>query len=135
MNEDYKLIEEVVSPEDLVRLRKISGLSPRTIEAARIGVPNSLFGVTVLSGEEVIGMGRVIGDGALNFEVVDIAVDPEHQGRGLGRIIMESIMRYLKDNVPPESYVCLVGDVPPLYEKFGFKLTRPESEGMYWKNV
>ena len=33
-------------------------------------------------------MGRVIGDGGLFFQVVDIAVEPAHQGRGLGKAIV-----------------------------------------------
>lgn len=130
----YQLKEEAVLPEDFVRLREVSGLSPRTIDAARRGLEKSLYAVTVVLGDKTVGMGRVIGDGALNFEVVDIAVDPEHQGQGLGRMIMESIMTYLRREVPKQSYVSLIGDVPPLYEKFGFKLVRPASEGMYWKN-
>jgi len=76
-------------------------------------------------------MGRVVGDGALNFEVVDIAVDPMHQGKGFGRIIMETIMIYIEREAFAGSYITLMADVPALYEKFGFKLSRPQSEGMY----
>ena len=50
-------------------------------------------------------MGRIVGDGALNFEIVDIAVDPAHQGRGLGRIIMENIIRWLDSNAYKGAYV------------------------------
>ena len=40
----------------------------------------------------MIGIGRIVGDGALNFEIVDIAVDPKYQKQRFGRIIMEHIM-------------------------------------------
>ncbi|WP_368736492.1 GNAT family N-acetyltransferase [Endozoicomonas sp. ONNA1] len=40
-------------------------------------------------------MGRVIGDGVCNFEIVDVAVDPSYQGQGLGRKVMEYIDSYL----------------------------------------
>ncbi|MGQ6151109.1 GNAT family N-acetyltransferase, partial [Serratia sp. IR-2025] len=76
-------------------------------------------------------MGRVVGDGRLNFEIVDVAVDPEHQGKGLGRQIMSHIMGYLERAAPQGAYITLMADVPSLYEKFGFKLSRPASEGMY----
>ena len=78
-----------------------------------------------------IGMGRVVGDGALNFEIVDIAVDPEYQGRGFGRIIMEHIMGFLDREASKGAYITLMADVPKLYSKFGFKISRPECEGMY----
>ncbi len=126
-----KLIEEVASAEDFTRLRLVSGLTPRPIEAARVGLPRSLFGVQVEVDQLVVGMGRIVGDGALNFEIVDIAVDPAYQGRGLGRKIMLSVMNYLEREAPTGAYITLMADVPELYEKFGFKLSRPDSEGMY----
>ncbi len=82
-------------------------------------------------GAETVGMGRVVGDGALNFEIVDIAVDPAHQGKGLGIMIMQSIMDYLDAEAPSGAYITLMADVPKPYEKFGFRLSRPKSEGMY----
>ncbi|WP_330960057.1 GNAT family N-acetyltransferase [Photobacterium sp. 53610] len=128
----YQMVEQVVAPEDFLRLREISGLSPRSYEAAVKGLPNSLYGIHILYEGQAIAMGRVIGDGAINFEIVDVAVDPEHQGKGLGRQIMEYIMAYLDREAFPRSYVSLMADVPALYEKFGFQLSRPKSEGMYW---
>jgi len=127
----YKVIEGVVAVDDFIRLRNVSGLTPRPRDAAEKGLPRSLFGVTITFGSETVGMGRVVGDGALNFEIVDIAVDPEHQSKGLGSLIMQSIMNYLESEAPTGAYITLMADVPELYEKFGFKLSRPKSEGMY----
>ena len=129
----YELVEEVASVDDFIRLRDISGLSPRPREAVEKGLPNSLYGVQVLHQGETVGMGRVVGDGAINFEIVDVAVDPKHQRRGLGSKIMEAIMSYIEQTAYPGSYIDLMADVPELYEKFGFKLTRPGSEGMFYQ--
>ena len=74
-----------------------------------------------------IEMGRIVGDGALNFEIVDVAVDPAHQGKGLGRQIMQKIVSWLDENAVKGAYVSLVADVPELYAKFGFSSVRPES--------
>lgn len=127
----YQLLEGVVSANDFVRLRQISGLSPRPLEGAIKALPRSLYGVQIKLAEQTVGMGRVVGDGALNFEIVDIAVDPEHQGKGLGRLIMQHIMAYLDREAFEGAYITLMADVPELYEKFGFKFSRPASEGMY----
>lgn len=82
-----------------------------------------------------IGMGRLIGDGGCFFQVVDIAVHPEHQGRGLGKAIMEAIMTYVSQELPDSAYVSLIADVPAnkLYEKFGFLETAPRSLGMAYR--
>lgn len=127
----YPLLEQVANPQDFIRLRDISGLSPRPADAVAKGLQNSLYGVIVVDGDTTIGMGRIIGDGALNFDIVDVAVDPAYQGKGLGRKIMQALMDYLEQNAAKGAYITLMADVPELYEKFGFKLTRPASEGMY----
>ena len=104
-------------------------------EGARAGLPRSCYGVHILYAGVPVGMGRIVGDGALNFEIVDVAVDPAHQGKGLGRQIMQKIVSWLDENAVKGAYVSLVADVPELYAKFGFSSVRPESEGMakIWK--
>ena len=116
-------------------LRSVSGLSPKTAEAAARGLPNSLFAVQVLQGDEIVGMGRIIGDGGCFYQVVDIAVLPAHQGRGLGKLIMREIMRYIDEQVPPSAYVSLIADgqAQQLYAQFGFTHTAPKSVGMAMK--
>lgn len=78
----------------------------------------------------MIAMGRVVGDGACNFEVVDVAVDPAYQGQGLGRRVMESIDAYLSSVALPGSYVSMIADEPVFYEKLGYRLVAPKSQGM-----
>jgi ribosomal protein S18 acetylase RimI-like enzyme len=127
------VVKKVAAVDDFLRLRVISGLTPRTTDAAKKGLPNSLFGVHLVVDNSTVAMGRVVGDGALNFEIVDVAVDPKHQGKGLGRIIMQNIMTYLNETASEGAYITLLADVPELYKKFGFVLSRPECEGMHWQ--
>ena len=47
------------------------------------------FNITIYEDQQLIGMGRVIGDGGTTFQIVDIAVDPDYQGQGYGRVILE----------------------------------------------
>ena len=117
------------------QLRIAAGLSAKTAEAAAKGLPNSLFAVQVLLGDDVVGMGRIIGDGGCFYQVVDIAVLPAHQGKGLGKLIMREIMRYIDSEVPPSAYVSLIADgqAQDLYAQFGFRHTAPASVGMALK--
>jgi len=127
------IIKKVAAVEDFLRLRIVSGLTPRPAEAAKKALPNSLFGVHLVVDDCTVAMGRVVGDGALNFEVVDVAVDPNYQGKGLGSIVMQNIMGYLEQNAVEGAYITLLADVPQLYKKFGFVLSRPACEGMHWE--
>ncbi|WP_444997232.1 GNAT family N-acetyltransferase [Aliikangiella sp. IMCC44359] len=127
----YEILEKIVSVNDFMRLREATGLTPRSRAGAEVGLPNSLYGVHIKIDSQTIAMGRVVGDGGLNFEIVDVAVEPKYQGQGIGRIVMEHIMAYLEQTAPKDSYITLMADVPELYQKFGFKYTSPECEGMY----
>lgn len=131
----YELDERPPAVEDYVRLRREAGLSAKTPEAARLGLANTWFGVTVRHHGEAVGMGRVIGDGGCFFEVVDIAVLPAHQRRGLGKRVMGALMDHLRAHAPASAHVMLLADGPAhrLYEQFGFRATAPESIGMELK--
>ncbi|EKO3892445.1 GNAT family N-acetyltransferase [Vibrio metschnikovii] len=125
-----KFEEKVPSPKEFCDMRVKAGLSPKSLKAATIALPNSLYGISIRNGDELIAMGRVVGDGACNFEVVDVAVDPSYQGRGLGRKVMEYIDSYLSSVALDGSYVSMIADEPAFYEKLGYRLVSPSSEGM-----
>jgi GNAT superfamily N-acetyltransferase len=134
---DYRLEPQAPPLADYLRLRHEAGLSPFTPEAATIGLKGTFFGVRLVCGEEIIGMGRIIGDGGCFFQVTDIAVQPVHQGRGLGKRIMAALIDHLKVAAPESAYVSLIADVPAnrLYAQFGFEETAPRSLGMAMKIV
>lgn len=131
--QDITLFYEVPQAEEYIELRVAAGMSTRTLEAARSGLPNSLFSVTLREQGKLIGMGRVLGDGGCAYLISDIVVHPSMQRRGLGNRIMGEIERYLEENVPSGSFVSLIADTPAdaLYRRFGFIDTAPASIGMY----
>ena len=129
---EYELITATPAIDDYRRLRKVSGLSEKTQAAAEAGLPNSWFAVTIRHEGRTVGMGRIIGDGGTAFQIVDIAVEPEHQGQGLGKRIMTALVDHLRANAPASAYVSLIadGDARHLYAKFGFEPVMPASIGM-----
>ncbi|MEZ5702320.1 MAG: GNAT family N-acetyltransferase [Burkholderiaceae bacterium] len=132
MTASYTVLHAIPTVQDYCALRVGSGLSAKSTEAAERGLPNSLFAVQILFEGQPVGMGRVIGDGGSAFQVVDIAVLRDHQGRGLGKLIMREVSAYLTKNVPATGYVSLIADGPAkdLYAQFGFEPTAPASIGM-----
>ncbi|WP_154838440.1 GNAT family N-acetyltransferase [Staphylococcus sp. Marseille-Q1834] len=124
---------EVPEAKAYCDLRVKAGMSPKSQEAAHKGLPNACFTITIYDDEKLIGMGRLIGDGGTAFQIVDIAVDPDYQGQGYGRQILEKIMAYIDSVAEKGTYVSLIADYPAdkLYEKFGFQSTEPKSGGMY----
>ena len=126
--ENYVIRIDIPEVEEYLALRQICGLSARDKEASKTGLANSIYSV-------IIGMGRIIGDGGTAYQIVDIAVHPKEQGKGLAKAIMALLMKYIHDEINPQAYVNLIADRPAdkLYEQFGFVETAPESLGMYLK--
>ncbi len=129
----YTVKEEIPSVNDYIQIRLAAGLSRKSKEAASRGLPHSIYSVVVHHNDIPIGIGRIVGDGGCFYEVTDIAVMPEHQKKGVGVMIMEALVKYLKNHAPSTAYVSLMADhgTPYFYEKFGFTLSElPKSAGM-----
>ena len=82
MPTDYELLDQVPDAPTYVSLRKAAGLSEISLAAAEVGLCGQWAGVLVRHATIAVGMGRVIGDGACFFQIVDMAVVPEHQRKG-----------------------------------------------------
>src|SRR5690348_6181098 len=123
---------QVPAVQEYLALRVAAGLSAMSPAGAQEGLHASWCAVCVRVAGELIGMGRVAGDGGLFLFVVDIAVAPAWQRRGLGRRIMQALMEKVHARAFPCTQVGLIADglAHLLYEKFGFKLVAPESQGM-----
>jgi len=131
---EYVLVERTPTVAEYRALRQLVGLSAKTEEAATAGLPNTRYAVVLEHGGQAIGMGRIIGDGGTAFQVTDIAVLPEHQGKGLGKRIVAALVAWLKANAPRSAYISLIADGPAkhLYAKYGFKPVEEHgSIGMY----
>lgn len=129
---NYTLFAETPDVPTYLMLRSVAGLSRFSEQSARQGLPGSWYAVVVRQGETVVGMGRIIGDGGCFFQVTDIAVHPDHQGKGLGKRIMAALMDQFRANAPASAYISLMADVPAdrLYAQYGFKCTAPQTVGM-----
>ena len=128
----YKIVERTPTVQEYNAVRLGAGLTVKDELAAQRGLSNTLFGICVVHNEAVVGIGRVIGDGGLFYDIVDVAVVVEHQRRGVGKMIMHGLMAYIDVNARPSSLVCLMANkgIAPFYEKYGFKARETDMPGM-----
>jgi ribosomal protein S18 acetylase RimI-like enzyme len=56
---------------------------------------NSRVTVFIYDGDKLIGFGRAISDGTYEGAIYDVAVVPDFQGKGIGKIIIDSIVSCL----------------------------------------
>ena len=134
MTPGYRLVMTAPPVPDYLQLRERAGLSPRTEEQATAALPGSWAACHVVeeASGEIVGMGRLLGDGGWYFHVVDMAVLPGHQRRGLGDAILAALLDHIRATAPPGAYINLLADAPgrPLYARHGFVETAPRSIGM-----
>jgi ribosomal protein S18 acetylase RimI-like enzyme len=98
----YELREELPTVQQFQALRDAAGMSERSREGVERGLPNSVYGVTVVevSSGDVVGMARIVGDGGSVYHICNMAVHPDHQRRGLGSRMMDAIMAYIEETRP-----------------------------------
>ncbi|WP_215114776.1 GNAT family N-acetyltransferase [Exiguobacterium sp. s70] len=126
---------ETPTPEEHQRLRVIAGMPKRSDSGTVKGLANTLYGVCLYKDDHMVGMGRVVGDGGMVFHLVDIVVDPDCQGLGLGKLIVEQLMDWILHEADETAIISLIADIPAdgLYRQFGFDYSRPESVGMEYQ--
>lgn len=99
-----------------------------TQNGAEQAFTGSLLTVVAYDGDKPIGMGRIVGDGAVICYIQDLIVIPEYQGQGIGQMIIESLINYVEEIQLPGTRImldlmCAVGR-ENFYKKFGF-IARP----------
>ncbi|WP_329787814.1 GNAT family N-acetyltransferase [Lentzea sp. DG1S-22] len=133
MDSAYRLVVAPPEVDDYLRLGRESGLSERTRAQAEIGVKGAWVSTHVVHVEsgETVGMGRVIGDGGTYFVIIDMAVLPDHQRKGIGDAVMTALLEKIRE-AAPEAQVSLLADPPGrrLYARHGFVESAPDSIGM-----
>ena len=71
---------------EYMRLRNLVGWWEVDENSTGKALENSLFSVVAIEHGDVIGLGRIVGDGGLYFYIQDLIVHPEFQGKGLGKL-------------------------------------------------
>ena len=123
------------SVEEFLSLRDSAKMGEMSIEGVKKGLGNELYCAVLYLKEtdELIGMGRVVGDGGTVFHICDMVVKAAWQKKGGGTMLMGAIMLFIEQLNIADAYVNLIADVDGFYEKWGFKPTRPSSKGMFLK--
>lgn len=122
----FELLDNALTAEDFVRLKVATGFIDRPLEQAQKALDNGLFNVAAICDGEVVGMGRLVGDGAMYWYLQEIIVLPEYQGKGVGKGIVNRLLEHIKETAIPGTKISVgltaVQGKAPFYEKFGFKV-------------
>lgn len=122
---DLKVAESFPTNDEFNELFASVGWGSREDEKINKHRECSCYAVKVYDDNEIVGMARVVGDGSY-YTVYDVVVKDSVQGRGVGRILMESVVKYYESIKDDDTYLYLGASEGKegFYEKFGFR-SRP----------
>jgi len=92
MEYDWAEDSEAVDWDELSNLYRIAPLGQKPPDALRTVFGNSMFRCFVHAGGALVGAGRALADGVDCAYIADVAVHPDHQGRGLGKAIIRRLV-------------------------------------------
>ncbi len=120
----YTIKHNELTAEEFISLWESVWTNPPSPEQTRLAMEHSLFRISVYDGESIIAMARMIGDMGLCYYIKDVIVRPEYQKKGIGRLLIEELLRFIRENSVRGTDIfvelCAMPDKIPLYEKFGF---------------
>lgn len=123
------LVENSLTIDEYLYLRQQVGWVQLSDRQAQLALDNCLYNIKAVDEHGyIMGMGRIVGDGAVICYIQDLVVIPEAQGMGVGSMIIDKLIDYVKSIKEEDStmmlcLMCAKGR-EPFYEKHNF-IARP----------
>lgn len=110
---------ETMDWEELSNLYRIAPLGNKKAADLKVVFTNSMYRTFVRENGILIGAGRAVADGIDVSYLADIAVHPDHQGRGLGKEIVSRLRESSRHHKKIILYAAPGKDT--FYLRLGFK--------------
>ena len=114
-----------ITPQEYMELRRKVGWRKLPLEQAKNGIDNAYMVLCAKDDEKAVGVMRLLWDGGYIAFLADVIVDPEYQGQGIGRKLVESCISRVKNDMKPGYQVKMnlmsVKGKESFYKKLGFE--------------
>ena len=114
---------ELTAEEFIFLWEAVWGDGP-SLEQTELAMKHTLFRVSIYDKDKIIAMARMIGDMGLNYYIKDVVVKPEYQKKGIGKMLINELMKYIGGNGVKNTNIfvelCAMPDKISFYEQFGF---------------
>jgi len=130
-------IEEPPVIDDYVTLYKSTGWkyqTPVTKAVLETALANTWHWVCAYQKERLVGLGRLISDGALYAFVCDLIVLPEFQKQGIGSTMLVHLKKTCMEKNIKRVWLFAAKGKAPFYERHGFDVRPQSMPGMQLKD-
>ncbi|MBQ3918173.1 MAG: GNAT family N-acetyltransferase [Oscillospiraceae bacterium] len=115
---------DVLTAEEFIDLWESVWDGAPACDQTKLALEHSAVTLTAFDGDVPVGMARAIGDMGLCYYIKDVVVIPSYQGMGIGRMMIDELLAFIKENGVRGTDIavelCAMPDKIPFYEKFGF---------------
>lgn len=131
---EYK-IEYLINVNEFIEMVESVGWKKYSVAQVEKALKNTMYMVKISYENEIVGMGRVVGDFSIVCILTDICVKPKFQGKGIGLKIVNELKRMIEDGVEVGKKMQI--ELTPtagnegFYKKAGFKYKPNIITGMY----
>ena len=132
----YLNINKNINLYDLEKLCDSVGWVRRPLKKVKKALENSFLIVYLFyyknNSKELIGFARATSDNSFNATIWDVVIHPDFQGKGLGKTLMNQIIKQLR--YYDISTITLFADpqVIKFYKHLGFIIDPDGVKGMFW---
>lgn len=132
----YFSINKDINLYELEKLCDSVGWVRRPLKKVKIAIENSFLIVSVFhytqNTKRLIGFARATSDESFNATIWDVVIHPEFQGQGLGKEVMNEIIRQLRSYDISTITLFADSEVIKFYRHIGFVLDPDGVKGMFW---
>lgn len=128
-------IKTKISGEEFNIMRSYVNWKDTSIKQLDKALENSMIVVGIYENDELVSMGRLVGDYYFKALLSDIIVKPDYQKRGYGKIVVTKLLELAKENMNQGDILCIEGCPTKgnvdFYLKCGFKYKPEIQDGVY----
>ncbi len=127
------LHENQLTAEQFCFLQESVGFGRPNMEQIQLALKNSMYRVSVEMDGKIVGMGRIVGDGAKICYLQDIFIHPDYQKQGVGTMVVDKLIEYIYNLKMPNGRLTIglmaAKGKEEFYKKFGFRIRPNDNEG------
>lgn len=128
-------VKKEINTDDFINIRQSLNWNMIPKKLVESAIDGSMINISVFDNDKCIGVGRIVGDGALKGMLTDIMVLKEYQNKGVGKLIVTSLIKELENMV--KDGCCFQLEASPtannreFYIKCGLKYKPENQDGVY----
>lgn len=124
MNSELIILRDVLTADEFLLLRELCELGAIGRESLETSLRHSVFTLSAILDNQLIGMLRVVGDHAFIFLIYDVMIRPEYRRQGFGRRLVLHALTEIERMALPGQWVGVNLFASPgreaFYERLGF---------------